>query len=173
MCELSRLHLLLLSALSAALAQTPASAREVYKWVDQYGATHYAETLPESDVASLEVLDVSVEEAPPEAEPGAYRSTLEMADRMRADRLERERLRLEREKLRLQQLEAESMNQRFNSTPPPASYYVPYYRYPRRPFARPPHYGKYPDYPSPPGQRPPAGGQPPADARSRVYPDRR
>jgi hypothetical protein len=172
MYELLRLRHALLTVLSSSLLYTPAVAEEIYKWVDEHGATHYGETLPTGDVASVEVLEVTPAAAPLQAAPRDYRSTLDIANRMQADRLERERLRLEREKLRQQQREAEFEQQRFNDTYPPAAYGVPYYGYPRRPYPRPPYYGKYPGYPSPPyGQHPPGRYRAP-DVPKRVYLDR-
>jgi len=166
-------HVLLI-ALSLLLVHTPAAAREIYKWVDAQGATHFGESPPAGSVASLEVLEVREAEAPPAFAPGDYRATLDMANSLQADRLERERLRLEREKLRLQQLEAESDNWRVNEASSPPSYYVPYYGYPRRPHPRRPYDGKYPGYPPGPphGQHPPAR-YPVPDVPKRVYLDRR
>ena len=110
MYELLRLRYVLLTALSVSLVPAPTAAREIYKWVDERGATHYGEQLPEGAVASLEVLDVTAAEATPGAGARDYRWTLDLANRLQADRLERERLRLDRQRLRLQQLEVESGN---------------------------------------------------------------
>ena len=172
MYERLPLRYVVLTAISFLLVHTPTTAREIYRWVDEGGATHYGEVVPEGDVASLEVLEVTVMEVPPEAALRDYRATLDLANRMQADRLERERLRLEREKLRLQQRQVELDDWNSEDVPPSTSYYVPYYRYPRRPYPRPPYYGKYPGYPRPPhGQHPP-GRYPTTDAPKRVYLDR-
>ncbi len=150
------LRLALLTILSPSLLSTSAAAEEIYKWVDEHGATHYGETLPQGEVASVEILEVTPVATPTQAAPWDYRSTLDIANRMQADRMERERLRLEREKLRQQQRDAEFEQQRFYDIPPPAAYSVPYYGYPRRPYPRPPYHGKSPGYPPPSyGQRPP------------------
>lgn len=171
MQKLLRLRPVLLTVVTVMLVHTAGFAREIYKWVDERGATHYGETLPDSDVASLEILDVTVVQVPLEASPRDFRLTLELANRMQADRLERERLLLAKAKLRLQQLEAELEERRINDTPPPIPYYGPYYRpyfaYPRAPYPAPPNHGKYPGYPPPPGW------YPVPDVPKRVYLERR
>ena len=172
MYELLCLRHAFLTILSISLLSPPAVGEEIYKWVDEHGATHYGETLPRGDVASVEILEVMPAATAAQAAPWDYRSTLDIANRMQADRLERERLRLEREKLRQQQREAEFEQQRLDDTSPPEAYAVPYYGYPRRPYPRPPYYGKYPGYPPPSyGQRPPGRYRGP-DVPKRVYLDR-
>jgi hypothetical protein len=171
MYELLRLRYVLLTALSVSLVPAPTAAREIYKWVDERGATHYGEQLPEGAVASLEVLDVTAAEATPGAGARDYRWTLDLANRLQADRLERERLRLDRQRLRLQQLEVESGNPQPNDAP--QTYYVPFYGYPRRPHPRPPYHGKYPGYPPLPHGHLPPGRYPVPDVPKRVYLNRR
>jgi hypothetical protein len=173
MYELSLWRQGLSMALSLLLVHAPVAAREIYKWVDERGATHFGETLPVGSVASLEVLEVRDAQVVPGVVLGDYSAILDMANRLQADRLERERLRLEREKLRLQQLKIESDSWQVNDASSPTSYYIPYYGYPRRPYPWPPYYGKVPGYPPGPpnGPRPP-GRHPSPDVPKRVYLDR-
>jgi len=100
---------------------------EVYKWVDTDGGTHYSEMPPESDLASVELLELEVvEPAPPVS--ASYQSILEVANSLEASRLERERLRLEKTRLRQREEEARRPNLVQNEVyggPFVARYYYP------------------------------------------------
>jgi len=140
------------------------SAQEIYKWQDQKGTTHYGEIPPPMEFSRFEVLDVRLEEpARPVAE--SYRSALELANNLQADRLEREKLRLEREKLLQQDRQARLEAQRYNDT-----YQSRYYNggyYPYRSYSRPPHSGK--PHPRPPRTHPPRASYPGTSVPKRVY----
>jgi len=136
-----------------------ASAQDIYKWQDQSGTTHYGEIPPPMEFSSFEVLEVQLEEpAGPVVE--SYRSALELANSLQADRLEREKLRLEREKLLQQDRQARLEAQRYNDTYQTRYYYGGYY--PHRSYPRPPHYGK-------PHPRPPQASYPGTSVPKRVY----
>jgi len=157
-----QLFRLSVAVLALALSAAPAGAREIYKWVDKDGSTHYGESLPEADVAGLEVLQVVPAEPAGAAED--YRSTLELADSLQAARLARERLRLERERLRLERSRLQEEQERWNEPAVP-SYIAPYPGYGYRPYRRPPYGGRHPWYPGPrPGAYPP-----PYQVPKRVY----
>ena len=135
------------------------SAQDIYKWQDQKGTTHYGEIPPPMGFSSFEVLEV------PPAEPArplveSYRSALELANSLQADRLERERLRLERQKLLRQDRQALLEAQRYNDTYQSRYYYGGYYPY--RSYPRPPHSGK-------PHPRPPRASYPGTSVPKRVY----
>ena len=136
------------------------SAQEIYKWQDQKGTTHYGEIPPPMVFSSFEVLEVQLEE--PAAGPvvESYRSALELANSLQADRLEREKLRLERERLLQQDRQARLEAQRYNDTYQTRYYYGGYYPY--RSYPRPPHYGK-------PHPRPPQASYPGTSVPKRVY----
>ena len=140
------------------------SAQDIYKWQDQKGTTHYGEIPPPMEFSRFEVLDVRLEEpARPVAE--SYRSALELANNLQADRLEREKLRLEREKLLQQDRQARLEAQRYNDT-----YQSRYYNggyYPYRSYSRPPHSGK--PHPRPPRTHPPRASYPGTSVPKRVY----
>ena len=140
------------------------SAQDIYKWQDQKGTTHYGESPPPMEFSRFEVLDVRLEEpARPVAE--SYRSALELANNLQADRLEREKLRLEREKLLQQDRQARLEAQRYNDT-----YQSRYYNggyYPYRSYSRPPHSGK--PHPRPPRTHPPRASYPGTSVPKRVY----
>jgi serine/threonine protein kinase, bacterial len=165
MNRLSGVRYLLLVAIGWAPVMHTATAREVYKWTGPDGSTHYTEDAPRSDVASLEVLQVTGYQSAPASENPAdtadssatWQKTLETARQLQADRLAREQLRLEREALRQREREAQAQaqQQQFGETAP--SYFIPYYPYqprykpnPQRP--RPPQHG--------PGWNPPPQGYP-------------
>ena len=135
------------------------SAQDIYKWQDQQGTTHYGEIPPPMEFSSFEVLEVQLEEpAGPVVE--SYRSALELANSLQADRLEREKLRLEREKLLQQDRQARLEAQRYNDT-----YQTRYYNggyYPYRSYSHPPHSGK-------PHPRPPQASYPGTSVPKRVY----
>jgi len=140
------------------------SAQDIYKWQDQKGTTHYGEIPPPMEFSSFEVLEVQLEEpARPVAE--SYRSALELANNLQADRLEREKMRLEREKLLQQDRQARLEAQRYNDT-----YQTRYYNggyYPYRSYSRPPHSGK--PHPRPPRTHPPQASYPGTSVPKRVY----
>lgn len=163
------LQLFRLSVPALALAfccAAPVEAREIYKWVSKDGTTHYGESLPETDVAGVEVLQVVPAETVKSAQD--YRSTLELADSLQAARLARERLRLERERLRLERNRLQEEQERWNESAEP--YYIPPYPgYGYRPYRRPPYAGHHPWYPGPP-QGPRPGAHPrPYQVPKRVY----
>lgn len=138
---LSHLGFSLFTAICLVPVMRTAAAVDVYKWTGHDGTTHFSEKPPGSDIASLEVLQItgippSVDTVPA---PASYQQTLELARRLQADRLAREQLRLEREELRLRKREA-WLEENYSEVAPAAAYYLPYYGYPQRPF--------------PPGHRP-------------------
>lgn len=146
---------LLLTIFGLVVACAPAAAAQIYKWVSGDGTTHYGESLPDGEVASFEVLDVTPATPRPRPETNDYRSTLDMAASLQADRLARERVRLEKEKLRQEERRARDEAQRYKDTYASPSYLVPYYRYPYRSYPRPPRHGKHPGHPpSRPSPRP-------------------
>lgn len=104
-----------------------ASASEVYKWADVDGVTHYSEVPPESELASMEILEMTVA-TPAEADTPDYQSILDVANSLEASRLERERLRIEKTKLRLQEEQTRNPDperKRVENTYPVATYYYP------------------------------------------------
>jgi hypothetical protein len=125
------------------------AATTVYKWVDAEGSTHYSEAPPVAAFSSVEIMEL-VPVASPGSERPDYRSTLEIANSMQADRLARERLRLEQ--LQLQQAIAAEQKRQYASQQEVTSG-GPYYGYPYFPYA------PLPPYPGPrPPYLPPGGG---------------
>lgn len=177
MTGLPRVPYLLLVAIGLVPVTGTATAREVYKWTGRDGSTHYSEKQPDGDMASLEVLQVSVPVPLPENPPAAasssanYQATLEMARRLQADRLAREQARLERDTLRLKEREMqfEQQAQQLRQSPPAESYAIPYYY--RSPVRRWPHLPWQPHTPDPgQGRMPPQHGYPPPWAQQHRYP---
>lgn len=120
------------------------SAVEIYKWAGPGGVTHYAESPPDSDLASLEVLNVVVVESSSPA-IADYQSVLDVASSIEASRLKRERARLEREKLVLQARQQRlAQQQYYDNTSGANVYYLPYSRG-RHHYKPDPHnYGRHP-----------------------------
>lgn len=104
------------------------SGSEVYKWVAVDGTTHYSEVRPESDLATVELLEITATD-PLQPVSRSYQSLLDVANSIEASRLERERLRLEKRKLRLQE---EQVRQRdLAQTSADKTYVAGGYYYPR------------------------------------------
>lgn len=132
-----------------ALVTMPLPAAELYKWISEDGSTHYSEHLPSGEVAAFEVLQIVPPIPVPEPRAFSYRSVLDLAASLQADRLARERLRLEKEKLRQQARLAREAQARYDEVYSPTSYIVPYYGYHHRTYPRPSYQRKYPGH-SPP-----------------------
>ena len=132
-------------------------AAAVYKWVDAEGVTWFSEEPPVTELASVEVTRVAIDDYTPEV-ASDLQSVIDVANSIEASRLERERARREKQRLMLKQRQLQQQSA-YTGQPYNNSYsvwYAPPY-YPVRP--RPPHA-------RPPGARPPAptpypGGTPP------------
>ena len=136
---------------AAVLFTATTSGDQIYRWVGADGATHFSETPPDVDPASVEILEVvpAGRLSPPSRD---YQSVLDVAKDIEASRLERERLRLEKKKLLLQerQLRQSAMiPQEYDDDYRGVRlYYSPYYRYPpKQPHRR--HYYRRPVNPEP------------------------
>jgi hypothetical protein len=135
---------------AAILFTATASGDQIYRWVGADGTTHFSETPPDADPASVEILEVVPQDrvSPPSRD---YRSILDVAKDIESSRLERERLRLEKKKLLLQnrQLRQSAMiPQAYDDDYTGVRlYYSPYYRYPPKPHRR--HYYRRPVNPEP------------------------
>lgn len=129
-------------------------AAAVYKWVDAEGVTWFSEEPPATELASIEVSRVAIDDYTPKV-TGDLQSVLDVANSIEASRLERERARGEKERLMLKrrQLQQQSANaeQQYN-TSYGVWYAPPYYRPPARP---------HPPYARPPVHTPRPGGTPP------------
>ncbi len=134
----------LLSIVIASLAVTGvAHAQEIYKWKNQDGTTHYSERPPLSELSSVEMFEVQLQEPVGLKPDDSYRSALELANSLQAGRLEREKLRLEKERLAQQNRQVQLDAQRYNETYRSQNYNDYSYYYPYRPrHPRPPHHGK-------------------------------
>jgi len=124
---------------AAALFAVAASGDQIYRWAGADGATHFSETPPDVDLASVEILElVTGGRLPPTSRD--YQSVLDVAKDIESSRLERERLRLEKKKLLLQskQLRQSAMiPQEYDDDYGGVRlYYSPHYRYPRKPHRR-------------------------------------
>jgi len=129
-----------------ALVSGTASGVQVYKWAGPDGVTHYAEAPPESNLASLEVLDVDTAE-PALPAVADYQSVLDVANSIEASRLKRERARLERDKLLLQKRQQLAQKQYYESYAGSNVYYLPYSRYRHHKKPYPHQYGGSPGTP--------------------------
>lgn len=129
------------------IAQTGVvTAAEIYKWVGSDGLTHYSETLPASELASVEVLDIATK-SPSTVTSRKVQSMLDVARSLETSRLERERQRLEQRKISTQNAQPPGSNAATNTDYPsffgypypyPYWHYAPYRHYPPvpRPYAR-------------------------------------
>ena len=135
---------------AALLFTATASGEQIYRWLGADGATHFSETPPDVDPASVEILEV-VPAGRLSPSSRDYQSVLDVAKDIEASRLERERLRLEKKKLLLQerQLQQSAMiPQEYDDDYGGVRlYYSPYYRYPPKPYRR--HYYRRPVNPEP------------------------
>ena len=135
---------------AAILFTATASGDQIYRWVGADGTTHFSETPPDADPASVEILEVVSQGrvSPPSRN---YRAVLDVAKDIESSRLERERLRLEKKKLLLQnrQLRQSAMiSQAYDDDYRGVSlYYSPYYRFPLKPHRR--HHYRRPMNPEP------------------------
>lgn len=135
---------------AAVLFTATTSSDQIYRWVGADGATHFSETPPDVDPASVEILEVVTAGrlSPPSRD---YQSVLDVAKDIEASRLERERLRFEKKKLLLQsrQLRQSAMipQQYDDDYRGVRLYYSPYYRYPPKRHRR--HYYHRPVNPEP------------------------
>ena len=142
--------LIIIVATAAMLFTVAASGDQIYRWAGADGATHFSETPPDVDLASVEILElVPGDRLPPPSRD--YQSVLDVAKDIESSRLERERLRLEKKKLLLQsrQLHQSVMiPQEYDDDYGGVRlYYSPYYRYPRKPHRR--HHYRRPVNPEP------------------------
>ncbi|MCO6412298.1 MAG: DUF4124 domain-containing protein [Thiogranum sp.] len=130
---MKRFILPLAAGLGTVIAQfgALANADEIYRWVTPDGVTHFSESAPEAELASVEVFDLEVAE-PVQTAPRDYRSMLEVANSIEAGRLERERLRLEQRRLDREQRAAE-ISTAEDYAAPAARIYYPLYPGHRRP----------------------------------------
>ena len=135
---------------TALLFTLTASGEQIYRWVGADGATHFSETPPDVDPASVEILEVvpGGRLSPPSR---GYQSVLDVAKDIESSRLERERLRLEKKKLLLQSRQlrqSEMIPQEYDDDYRGVRlYYSPYYRYPPKPHRR--HFYRRPVNPEP------------------------
>jgi len=140
----NRLSICLLACLPILACGSPASAQEVYRWVDEKGVVNFSDTAPRSAHEDIDTLRLE-DTAPTDYDPSEDRyHVAAQAERMRA-------LREEMEKQR------EQRRERLRSMPPQPPEQYPQgvrYGYP---------YG-YPAYGRPPARppsRPPVGPRPP------------
>jgi hypothetical protein len=128
----------ILAVINVLVFGMPATAGEVYKWVDADGITHFGESPPASAAGEVEVIEMAVIE--PVTQPTRdYQSTLDVAKSIEESRLERERLRLEQRKL-----DADSRRRQpgaYSEQGTTRYYYPPYYGHPRK---YPPHHYRRP-----------------------------
>jgi len=135
---------------TALLCTVTASGDQIYRWAGADGATHFSETPPDVDPASVEILEVvpGGRSSPPSRD---YQSVLDVAKDIESSRLERERLRLENKRLLLQsrQLRQSAMiPQEYDDDYRGVRlYYSPYYRYPPKSHRR--HHYRRPVNPGP------------------------
>jgi hypothetical protein len=135
---------------TALLFTVTASGDQIYRWAGADGATHFSETPPDVDLASVEILEVvpGGRLSPPSRD---YQAVLDVAKDIESSRLERERLRLEKKKLLLQnrQLRQSAMiPQEYDDDYGGVRlYYSPYYRFPPKLHRR--HYYRRPVNPGP------------------------
>ena len=143
------LKLVIFSA--ATLFTVTAWGDQIYRWTGADGATHFSETPPDADPASVEILEV-VPVGPPTAPSSRdYRSALDVAKAIESSRLERERMRLEKKRLMLhnRQLQQSAMiAQEYDDDYTGVRlFYAPYYRHTPIPHRR--HRIRYPIHPRP------------------------
>lgn len=117
----------------------PAAAiEEVYKWVDTEGATHYGQTPPAVQPASIEKVLLAAHNPDTITQPD-IQATLAVAKQLEISRLERERFRLEKKKVQIEQLKALQAEQTAYTESrryygySSSAYYPPYYGRPHRP----------------------------------------
>jgi len=132
----SPIQIILLSTLLV-FTNPAAAIEEVYKWIDKEGITHYGQTPPVTQPASIEKV-ILAKHNPEPVEQANLQQTLDVAKQLETSRLERARFRLERKKAHTEKLKAlQAQQTAYNESRRYygySSYYPPYYGRPHKPY---------------------------------------